>query len=120
MIGYGTTTKKDATGALTNITSEQFNKGPLVSADQLLQGRVAGLQITNGGGEPGGGSLIRIRSGSSLNANNDPLYVIDGIPVDAGGGGVEGGRNPLANINQNDIASMTILKDAKKNCNLWV
>ncbi|MFC6097094.1 SusC/RagA family TonB-linked outer membrane protein [Flavobacterium qiangtangense] len=112
VIGYGTTTKKDATGALTNITSEQFNKGPLVSADQLLQGRVAGLQITNGGGEPGGGSLIRIRSGSSLNANNDPLYVIDGVPVDAGGGGVEGGRNPLANINQNDIASMTILKDA--------
>ena len=112
VIGYGTTTKKDATGALTNITSEQFNKGPLVSADQLLQGRVAGLQITNAGGEPGGGSLIRIRSGSSLNANNDPLYVIDGVPVDAGGGGVEGGRNPLANINQNDIASMTILKDA--------
>lgn len=112
VIGYGTTTKKDATGALTNITSEQFTKGPLVSADQLLQGRVAGLQITNGGGEPGGGSLIRIRSGSSLNANNDPLYVIDGVPVDAGGGGVEGGRNPLANINQNDIASMTILKDA--------
>lgn len=112
VIGYGTTTKKDATGALTNITAEQFNKGPLVSADQLLQGRVAGLQITNGGGEPGGGSLIRIRSGSSLNANNDPLYVIDGVPVDAGGGGVEGGRNPLANINQNDIASMTILKDA--------
>ena len=112
VIGYGTTTKKDATGALTNLTSEQFTKGPLVSADQLLQGRVAGLQITNGGGEPGGGSLIRIRSGSSLSANNDPLYVIDGVPVDAGGGGVEGGRNPLANINQNDIASMTVLKDA--------
>lgn len=112
VIGYGSVKKKDATGAVTNVTAEQFNKGPLVSADQLLQGRVAGLQITNGGGEPGGGSLIRIRSGSSLNANNDPLYVIDGVPVDAGGGGVEGGRNPLANINQNDIASMTILKDA--------
>jgi len=112
VIGYGSVKKKDATGAVTNLTAEQFNKGPLVSADQLLQGRVAGLQITNGGGEPGGGSLIRIRSGSSLNANNDPLYVIDGVPVDAGGGGVEGGRNPLANINQNDIASMTILKDA--------
>lgn len=112
VIGYGSVKKKDATGAVTNVTAEQFNKGPLVSADQLLQGRVAGLQITNGGGEPGGGSLIRIRSGSSLNANNDPLYVIDGVPVDAGGGGVEGGRNPLANINQNDIASMTVLKDA--------
>jgi len=112
VIGYGTTTKKDATGALTNLTAEQFTKGPLVSADQLLQGRVAGLQIINGGGEPGGGSLIRIRSGASLNAQNDPLYVIDGVPVDTGGGGVEGGRNPLANINQNDIASMTVLKDA--------
>lgn len=112
VVGYGSVKKKDATGALTNLTSEQLNKGPVVSADQMLQGRVSGLQITNAGGEPGGGALIRIRSGSSLNANNDPLYVIDGVPVDTGGGGVEGGRNPLANLNQNDIASMTVLKDA--------
>lgn len=112
VIGYGTTTKKDATGALTNVTAEQFQKGPIVGAEQLLQGRVAGLQVTNGGGEPGGGSLVRIRSGASLNANSDPLYVIDGVPVEVGGGGAIGGRNALAAINQNDIASMTVLKDA--------
>ncbi len=111
-VGYGTVRKKDATGAVTTVTAEEFQKGPLVSADQLIQGRVAGVQISNGGGAPGEGSVVRIRSGSSLNITNDPLYVIDGIPVDAGGGGVQGGRNPLATINQNDIASMTILKDA--------
>lgn len=111
-IGYGTVKKKDATGAATTVTSKQFNKGPLVAADQMIQGKVAGLQIVNGGGAPGEGAQIRIRGGSSLNANNDPLYVIDGVPVDTGGGGVRGGRNPLAAINQNDIESMTVLKDA--------
>ncbi|HEX9979585.1 MAG TPA: TonB-dependent receptor [Flavobacterium sp.] len=111
-VGYGTARRRDVTGAVNNLTAEQFNKGPLVSADQLLQGRVSGVQITNSGGSPGEGATVRIRSGSSLNATNDPLYVIDGVPVDTGGGGVQGGRNPLANINQNDIASMTILKDA--------
>lgn len=112
VIGYGTTTKKDATGALTNITAEQFNKGPIVGAEQLIQGRVAGVQVITAGGEPGSGSLVRIRSGASLNANNDPLYIIDGVPVDTSGGSIKGGRNPLANVNQNDIASMTVLKDA--------
>ena len=111
VIGYGTTTKKDATGALTNITAEQFNKGPVVGAEQLIQGRVSGVQVVTAGGEPGSGSLVRIRSGSSY-IQNDPLYVIDGVPVEVGGNGVKGGRNPLANINQNDIASMTVLKDA--------
>ncbi|MBF0693867.1 MAG: TonB-dependent receptor [Flavobacterium sp.] len=111
-VGYGTVKRREATVSLTNLTAEEFNKGPLVSVDQLLQGRVAGLQITNGGGEPGGGATVRIRSGSSLSANNDPLYVIDGVLLDAGGGGIQGGRNPLATINQNDIASMTVLKDA--------
>lgn len=112
VIGYGTTTKKDATGALVNIKAEQFNKGPLVSADQLLQGRVSGLQITNAGGEPGGGAQVRIRAGASITATNDPLYVVDGVVLDTGGGGSTGGRNPLADINPNDIASMTVLKDA--------
>ncbi|RYD93215.1 MAG: SusC/RagA family TonB-linked outer membrane protein, partial [Sphingobacteriales bacterium] len=112
VIGYGTVSKKDATGALTTVNAEQFQKGPVVSAEQLIQGRVAGLQVTNGGGEPGGGSLVRIRSGASLNANNDPLYVIDGVAVEVGGGGITGGRSPLSTINQNDIESMTILKDA--------
>jgi len=112
VIGYGTTTKKDATGALTSITAEQFNKGPVVGAEQLIQGRVAGVQVITAGGEPGSGSLVRIRSGASLTANNDPLYIIDGVPVDTSGGSIKGGRNPLANVNQNDIASMTVLKDA--------
>jgi iron complex outermembrane receptor protein len=112
IIGYGTVKKKDATGSLTTVTAENFNRGPLVSADQLLQGRVAGLQITTGGGSPGEGSRIRIRQGSSLNAGNDPLFIIDGVPVEPNGGGTQGGRNPLAAINPNDIESLTVLKDA--------
>lgn len=109
-VGYGTVKKKDATGAVTVLTSKDFNKGPVASADQMIQGKVAGLQIINGGGSPGVDPVIRIRSGSSLSANNDPLYVIDGIPV--ANGGVEGGRNPLATINQNNIESISVLKDA--------
>jgi iron complex outermembrane receptor protein len=109
-VGYGTVKKKDATGAVTVLTSKDFNKGPVTSADQMIQGKVAGLQIINGGGSPGEGSTIRIRSGSSLSANNDPLYVIDNVPVAAGG--INGGRNPLTTINQNNIESITVLKDA--------
>ena len=110
VIGYGTVKKSDATGSVTSITPKEFNKGAVVAADQLIQGKVAGIQVINGGGSPGEGAQIRIRSGSSLNATNDPLYVIDGVPTD--NGGIKGGRNPLANINQNDIASINILKDA--------
>ena len=109
-VGYGTVKKKDATGAVTVLTAKDFNKGPVTSADQMIQGKVAGLQIINGGGSPGEGATIRIRSGSSLSANNDPLYVIDGVPVAAGG--INGGRNPLTTINQNNIESITVLKDA--------
>ncbi|MTH15131.1 TonB-dependent receptor [Flavobacterium sp. LC2016-01] len=109
-VGYGTVKKKDATGAVTVLGAKDFNKGPVASADQMIQGRVAGLQIINGGGSPGADPIVRIRSGSSLSANNDPLYVIDGIPV--ANGGVEGGRNPLSTINQNDIESISVLKDA--------
>jgi TonB-linked SusC/RagA family outer membrane protein len=109
-VGYGTVKKKDATGAVTVLTSEDFNKGPVTSADQMIQGKVAGLQIINGGGSPGESATIRIRSGSSLSANNDPLYVIDGVPVASGG--IEGGKNPLTTINQNNIESITVLKDA--------
>ncbi|WP_026978892.1 SusC/RagA family TonB-linked outer membrane protein [Flavobacterium tegetincola] len=112
VIGYGSVKKKDATGSLTTISTEDFNRGPLVSADQLIQGKVSGLQIINGGGAPGEGAQIRIRSGSSLSAENNPLYVVDGVPLDNGGGGVQGGRNPLSAINQNDIESVTVLKDA--------
>ncbi|MBF4473346.1 SusC/RagA family TonB-linked outer membrane protein [Flavobacterium sp. HJJ] len=109
-VGYGTVKKKDATGAVTVLGTKDFNKGPVSSADQMMQGKVAGLQIINGGGSPGADPIVRIRSGSSLSANNDPLYVIDGIPV--ANGGVEGGRNPLSTINQNDIESISVLKDA--------
>jgi TonB-linked SusC/RagA family outer membrane protein len=109
-VGYGTVKKKDATGAVTTLTTKDFNKGPVTSADQMIQGKVAGLQIINGGGSPGQGATIRIRSGSSLSANNDPLFVVDGLPVAAGG--VQGGKNPLSTINQNDIESITVLKDA--------
>jgi TonB-linked SusC/RagA family outer membrane protein len=109
-VGYGTVKKKDATGSVAVLTAKDFNKGPVTSADQMIQGKVAGLQIINGGGSPGEGATIRIRSGSSLSANNDPLYVIDGLPV--AGGGIEGGKNPLATINQNNIESITVLKDA--------
>lgn len=112
VIGYGSVKKKDATGSLTTISTENFNRGPLVSADQLIQGKVSGLQIINGGGAPGEGAQIRIRSGSSLSAENNPLYVVDGVPLDNGGGGIQGGRNPLSAINQNDIESVTVLKDA--------
>ncbi len=112
IIGYGTTTKRDATGSLTKINAEEFNKGPIIGAEQLIQGRVAGVQVITASGEPGSGSLVRIRGGASLTATSDPLYIIDGVPVEVGGGSIRGGRNPLANINQNDIASMTILKDA--------
>lgn len=112
VIGYGAVRRSDATGSVTSVTSEQFNKGPVISTDQLIQGKVAGVQIINGGGAPGEGSQIRIRSGSSLSAGNDPLYVIDGVPVENGGGGIKGGVNPLATINQNDIESINILKDA--------
>ena len=82
VIGYGTTTVKDATGAVASITSEDFNQGAIVSSDQLLTGKVAGVVITNNGGAPDAAPNIRIRGGASLSASNDPLIVIDGIPLD--------------------------------------
>jgi len=110
-VGYGTVRRKDASTAVTTVSEKDFQKGPVVGAEQLIQGRASGVQVITASGEPGGGSFVRIRSGSSY-INNDPLYVIDGVAVETGGGGITGGRNPLATINQNDIASMTILKDA--------
>ncbi|WP_457616593.1 SusC/RagA family TonB-linked outer membrane protein [Lutibacter sp.] len=110
VIGYGTTTVKDATGSVTSVKAKDFNKGVIVSPDQMLTGKVAGVQITSGGGAPGSGSTIRIRGGASLTATNNPLFVIDGVPVD--GTGISGLRNPLNTINPNDIESYTILKDA--------
>ena len=110
VIGYGTATKKDATGSLQSITTKDFNKGAIVSADQLLTGKAPGVRITNNGGQPDSAPNIRIRGGASLNANSSPLIVIDGIPVD--NTTPAGVSNPLSLINPNDIESFTILKDA--------
>jgi iron complex outermembrane receptor protein len=110
IIGYGTTRKKDLTGSVTSINSKDFNKGSIVTPEQLIAGKVAGVQITSNGGAPGSGSTIRIRGGASLNASNDPLIVIDGVPV--ANGGIAGAANALALINPNDIESFNILKDA--------
>lgn len=108
VIGYGEVKREDATGSIQSISSKDFNKGVIAGPQQLLSGKVAGVNITTDG-SPGGGSSIRIRGESSLGASNDPLIVVDGIPL---GGGVGGGRNPLNLINPNDIESMTVLKDA--------
>ena len=110
LIGYGSTTKQDATAAIQKVSSEEFNKGAIVSPDQLLSGKSAGVRITTNGGAPGEGSEIRIRGGSSLSANNSPLIVVDGIPLDQRG--VQGVRNQLNSINPNEIENFVILKDA--------
>ena len=109
-VGYGTVKKKDATGSVTTVTAKDFNKGAIVSADQLLTGKVAGVTITSNGGQPDSTPNIRIRGGASLNANNSPLIVIDGIPVD--NTTPAGVSNPLSLINPNDIETFTVLKDA--------
>ena len=110
VVAYGTKKKGDLTGAVTSVSAKDFQKGNIASSEQLLQGKVAGLQITSGGGSAGGGSRVRIRSGASLSASNDPLIVIDGVPVE--GNGIGGNDNLLATINPNDIESMSVLKDA--------
>jgi len=110
VIGYGTRMKKDLTGAVTAISAKDFNKGAIVTPEQLILGKVAGVSITPNDGAPGSGSTIRIRGGTSLNASNDPLIVIDGMPLS--NSDIPGVPNALATINPNDIASMTVLKDA--------
>ncbi len=114
VVAYGTRRKGDLTGAVTSISSKDFQKGNIASSEQLLQGKVAGLQVTSGGGSAGGGSKIRIRGGASLNASNDPLIVIDGVPVESNGLGPDSklSANILNSINPNDIESMSVLKDA--------
>lgn len=110
VIGYGTAKKKDLTGSVALVTSKDFNKGQATTPEQLIAGKVAGVQITSNNGAPGSGSTIRIRGGASLNASNDPLIVIDGVPLS--NDGLSGSPNPLALINPNDIESFSILKDA--------
>lgn len=110
VVAYGTRRRGDLTGSVTSISTKDFQKGNIGSSEQLLQGKVAGLQITSGGGSAGGGSRLRIRGTSSLNASNDPLIVIDGVPVESNG--IAGSPNLLNTINPDDIESISVLKDA--------
>ena len=110
VIGYGVVKKNDLTGSVTALKPDAKNKGVVVSAQDMLGGKVAGVSVTSNGGEPGGGANIRIRGGSSLNASNNPLIVIDGIAMD--NNGVSGLSNPLSLVNPQDIESFNVLKDA--------
>lgn len=111
VIGYGTQRKSDLTGSVTNVSSKDFNAGLISSPEQLINGKASGVQIMSSSGSPTAGGTVRIRGGASLNASNNPLIVLDGIPLENGGiSGNEG--NFLSLINPNDIESITILKDA--------
>lgn len=127
VVGYGTVKKSDLTGAVSSLKSDQLNPGANVSVDQMMQGRAAGVQITQSSSEPGGGLSIRVRGSSSINASNEPLYVIDGFPIDNAANLSAGDattfstvntgtnntpKNPLNSINPADIQSIEVLKDA--------
>lgn len=120
LVGYGAVRKKDATGAVASVKAEDFNKGITTSADQLLQGRVSGVQITTSSGEPGAAANIRVRGTSSIRSGNDPLVVLDGVPLQGGSVapnssnnfGGSSSTNPLNFINSADIESIDVLKDA--------
>lgn len=110
VIGYGTVKKDDLTGSVTTVSVNDLNKGMAATPSSLLAGKAAGVNVISTGGQPGAGAKVRIRGGSSLKANNDPLYIIDGIPID--NSTIDGMGNPLSTINANDIESFTVLKDA--------
>lgn len=110
VVGYGTTRKQDLTGSVAVVTAKDFQKGSITTPEQMLSGKVSGVAITSNSGQPGSGSTIRIRGGSSLSASNDPLIVIDGVLLE--NSAVGGASNPLSFINPNDIESFTVLKDA--------
>lgn len=121
LIGYGQTTVRDATGAVASVSAEEFNKGNISSPEELIQGKTAGVQITQASGEPGAGVALRIRGTTSVRSNNNPLFVVDGVPLAgddtaAGTGdlgfGSSSARNPLNFLNPSDIESISILKDA--------
>lgn len=123
VVGYGTMKKSDLTGSVSGVKAKDFNTGLVSSPSQLIQGRVAGVNITNNGGEPGGGVTIRVRGSNSIRSGQDPLYVVDGVPLDASddlqpsgasttGIGSTGSKNPLNFLNPDDIESIDILKDA--------
>ncbi|MCZ4694739.1 TonB-dependent receptor [Ancylomarina euxinus] len=110
IVGYGQVRKEDATGAVFTVKSDDFNQGTTSSPQDLIVGKIAGVQIISDGGAPGSGSTIRIRGGSSMSASNDPLIVIDGMPLD--NRGIDGMSNVLSSLNPNDIETFTVLKDA--------
>ena len=110
VVGYGVVKKNDATGSVTAIKPDDMNKGLQTNAQDMIQGKIAGVNVSTDGGTPGGGATIRIRGGSSLNASNDPLIVIDGLAMD--NNGIQGVSNPLSLVNPNDIETFTVLKDA--------
>ena len=110
VIGYGTVKKSDMTGSVSAVKADQLNKGVVTSPATMLMGKSAGVVITPSSGAPGSGSTIRIRGGSSLKASNDPLIVIDGLPVS--NSGISGTADALSSINPNDIETFTVLKDA--------
>lgn len=120
VIGYGTARKKDLTGAVVSLQAKNFNQGAIVAPDQLLQSKVAGLEVTNTSGQPGAASTIQIRGTSSIRSNNNPLYVVDGVPLDGGSArpnlgsafGSTPSSNPLLFIDPNSIAQIDVLKDA--------
>lgn len=110
VIGYGSVKKNDATGSVTAIKPDELSKGITTNAQDMLTGKVAGVSVISNDGTPGGGAQIRIRGGSSLNASNDPLIVIDGLAID--NSGIKGMSNGLSMVNPEDIETFTVLKDA--------
>lgn len=120
VVGYGTRKPKDATGSIASLSTKDFNKGQISTPEQLLQGRTPGVSVVASSGEPGAASTINIRGTSSIRGNQEPLYVVDGVPISGGGtsgsaSGIEGSstpKNPLMFLNPNDIESISILKDA--------
>ncbi|MBL7730373.1 MAG: SusC/RagA family TonB-linked outer membrane protein, partial [Chitinophagaceae bacterium] len=120
--GYGSSKKKDLTGSVGSIKEKDFNKGVFTSPDQLMQGKISGVQVINNSGQPGGAATIKIRGASAVTGSGQPLYVIDGVPLDGrsvrpgvgelGLGGSNPGNNPLNFLNPSDIASIDVLKDA--------
>jgi iron complex outermembrane receptor protein len=110
VIGYGTTRKKDLTGAVAVVDEKQFQKGTITTPEQMIAGKIPGVSVISNSGQPGSGSTIRFRGGSSFSASNAPLIVLDGVPLNSDN--VAGAGNPLSFINPNDIESFTVLKDA--------
>ena len=110
VIGYGQVKKEDATGSVTALKPDKISKGVTTSPQDMITGKIAGVNVVSTGGTPGAGATIRIRGGSSLNASNDPLVVIDGLAMD--NDGIKGMSNALSLVNPNDIETFTVLKDA--------